>query len=247
MKTIPQSSRDELDLIIARQVRVQRPLALTHPLPAAGDDEPSDDELLLAVEGRLPPIEAAALERRLGDHPFSRDRLEILREALAEVACATESTASPAPDEATTTPEQQTPLARFVFALRRGSEQMIDFIRGSEEPMALESVALATRGGSSPAEALYKFARTFDDCEALIQVERVPGRGVDLRLELSTAGEPITDGRASLRRHGRLVESVRIRRGHADFCDLEPASSYEMEIKREGQLVGEVCLSFLPI
>lgn len=246
MKTTSQSSRDELDLIIARQVRVQRPLALTHPLPAAGDDEPSDDELLLAVEGRLPPTEAATLEHRLDDHPFSRDRLEILREALAEVA--QESSACPLPDDAVVpVAESPTPLARFVFALRRGSEQVIDFIRGSEEPIALESVALATRGGSIPAEALYKFARSFDDCDALIQVERVPGRGVDLRLELSTAGQPITDGRASLRRHGRLVESVRIRRGHADFCDLEPASSYEMEIKREGQLVGEVCLSFLPV
>lgn len=237
MKT-PRGSRDELDSIIARHVRAQRRIAVTRPVPAPSDGEPTDDELLAALEGRLSVAERRGLEARLEQHPYSRDRLEILREAFGE-----------ADEEANARREDS--LARLVFAIRRGADQVLSFVRGSEQPMPLAPATVATRGAEAAEEgkgdSLYRFSKRFGDTQALIHVERLPGRGVDLRVELSADGSPLTDARASLRREGRLVGSVRIREGQADFADLEPSESYEMEIQREGELVGELCFSFLSV
>ena len=89
------------------------------------------------------------------------------------------------------------------------------------------------------------------EAEALGAIEDVPGV-VEARPRIFGAvptadGAPVTDARASLRRAGKLLESVRIREGLADFADLEPAETYEMEIKREGSTLGELCLSFLAV
>ncbi|MCK5800172.1 MAG: hypothetical protein KAI47_23440 [Deltaproteobacteria bacterium] len=264
MNTRDKSSRDELDDIIATQLRPLRPIAETLAIPAPTKDEPSDDELLLLLDGRLQPSEARALEARLGEHAFSLGRLKILREVFAETAQNPKTSedsalarATTASDRASTESPKRPPMARLVFAIHRGAHQMLSFVRGTDTPLPLTPAILPTRSTkrtdgvtmtqetAQTQDTLYRFARDFGDCNAAIDIEHLPGRGIDVRVELSEAGVPLGNARASLRRHGKLLESLRIREGRADFVNLEPRETYEMELQRAGEVLGEISLAFL--
>jgi hypothetical protein len=226
--------RDELDALIARQLKGVR---LSVSIPSADDDEPSDDELLAFVEGRLAPEAERLLLVQLQSHPFSADLAGILKRALADFgqeAVEFESTEASASS-----------LARLVFALRRGAEEVLTFLRGTDSPIPLAPALVTVRGTpQAQREALYQFERQFGEWQATIVIENVPPRGTELHLELSRQGTPLRDGRATLRNRGHVVESIRVREGVADFVDLEPAS-YELEITRDEERIAQIALEIL--
>lgn len=242
--------RDSVDLKLGTLLRAARPLRPGRPLPTPSGDEPTDDELLLYIDGALSADDTRHFEARLAEHPFSADRAEILRDALVE--CGFRARLDPdevpstesveAPEAAPTTQGQ---VARLVFAVTSGTQKLLTFLRGSDEPALLPQVALATRGHAAEKREsyLYELKKRFDDCDVLIQVDGL-GDAIELRLSLEVAGQPLDDGRATLKRHGKLERSVRIREGVADFGDLEP-DAYCIELRRNGTPLGRVELEFL--
>src|SRR5262245_10563346 len=73
--------RDELDQALSERLRAVRP---SLPVPSPGADEPSDEELLRYIDGRLGADERAAFEVRLAAHPNAAERVAVVAEALNE-------------------------------------------------------------------------------------------------------------------------------------------------------------------
>jgi len=232
----PSKDRDPLDKRLSKALKSIR-LAVSLPHPA--DDEPSDEEILMLVEGQLSGETKKTVEAKIEKSRYSKDRFEILREALADAEARTRLS----PDESN---EKKTSVARLVFAMtKRGADRVLAFLHGTDSPMAL-TPAMATRGGTTPSttDDYYRFERQLGDLDAVIQIEHVPNRGVELRLDVKKDGAPLTGARASLRRDGKLVESVRIRDGVAGFVDLAP-DTYQLELSQQDAAIGTLELDVL--
>ncbi|MBW2730758.1 MAG: hypothetical protein JRH20_00105 [Deltaproteobacteria bacterium] len=251
--------RDSVDFEIGNLLRAARPLRPGRPLPAPCVDEPTDEELLLYIDGELSSEDSQHFEAQLAEHPFSSDRVGILREALTECGFQAHPAESqlvagllaegqPAEDQLKGQPvagQAQNQVAHLVFAITSGAHRLLTFLRGGDEPSLLPQVALATRGAAAEQQEsyLYELKKRFDDCDVLVQVDGL-GDTIELRLSLEVAGCPLDDGRATLKRRGKLERSVRIRDGVADFSDLSP-DAYIIELRRNGSLLGQIDLKFL--
>lgn len=241
-------ARDDLDRRLGRALKR---IALRRPLPLAAPGEPSDEELLRYAEGQMEGAEKTTFEALLTTFPFSRERLEILAEALAETEAEALSDEASEQSRARLSPDSQPGyLARMVFRLAtlgQGATQALHFLRGTHLPVALQAAALALRGPDATAttETLHQFEHVFGEHRALVHLEAVPARGAELRVELSHSGVPVADGRAALKREGQLVESVKLKNGAASFLDLEPAR-YEVELLEAGEGLGRLAVTILP-
>lgn len=243
--TEPLTKRDTLDEQLSRSLRR---IQLNTPLPEPSQSEPTDDQLLRLLDDQLDASELSEVEALIRQSEFSRDRVAILREALAECEPGqpNETRTRLSPDESAA--PKPSHFARLVFAMNRGTQQVLDFLRGTDLPqlaepaMALRGAATATATAES--QHFYKFERRFGEWEALIQVESVPDRGVEIRIELSRDGVALKDARASLRRRGKLIESVRMRDGVAGFRDLSP-DHYSVTVTRHDSEIGQLTLDFL--
>ncbi|MCA9671307.1 MAG: hypothetical protein KC503_37175 [Myxococcales bacterium] len=248
--TDPITKRDALDEQLSHHLgRSLRRIQLGSKLPQPTDAEPTDDQLLRLLDGQLADSERRELETLVGASDFSKDRFEILREALDEFAELDESAAE-ADSRVRLSPDDDKPssFARLVFALRKGADQVLDFLRGTDMPLMMAPAAVAVRGAAAAAaeepQHFYKFERSFGEWDALIQIESVPERGVEIRLELSRDGVALKDARVSLRRRGKLLESVRMRDGVAGFRDLSP-DHYSVTVTRHDSEIGQLTLDFL--
>ncbi len=236
-----EGQRDKLDQQLTRALRRIR---IGRPLPEPTPDEPSDDRLLLLIEDQLPPDERREVEQLLERCPYSADRVEVLREVLEQFDRRTRLVPDMEAEAADATAGR---AARLVFSVAQG---VMRWLRGTDDPVALAPLAMATRGGplsDHPAgrDSFYQFERRFGDWDAVIKVESVPSHGVDLRLELRRDGQRLDGGRAELRRRGKLLESVRVREGVAGFTDLA-ADRYELAISGPNDPIGELTLELIP-
>jgi hypothetical protein len=240
--------RDAFDAALSNLLRLKRP---KKPVPAPREGEPSDELLLLYIDGQLEADEKNAVERLLATHPYSSDRVEIVERALAEDGDL----------------EQQPSIARLVFAVHKSAANALSYLRGTADLIPLAPAAVAVRSASTVADSesassnqhhFFRFKQRFYEVSADITVEHariastsatarsstVASGDIDLRVCLSDDAGAVGEGRVSLRREGQLLSSVRLRDGSADFSGLEPAS-YLLELKRQGTVVGEVALDFL--
>ncbi len=230
--------RDDLDRQIAVALRVTR---RSPAIPARSGAEPDDETLLRVIDGT-----ANAEERRAVDEAgaYTRDRLEILRGALAEVEPVSAQVAR---------------AARYVFAVARDS---FDFLRGATAPLGAPQLAMVTRSTGAaeidPAavksEPFFEFRQDFADIEAQIRIEHVtrpahavrPETSLDVQVRLvGTGGSPAGNGRVTIRRAGRTLDSTPLAAdGSATFTNLVP-DRYELELRTTGKVVGVVLLDFL--
>lgn len=217
--------RDELDRLIARYAKAARS---PEGVPAPGATEPSDDDLLRVIEGSASAEERA---RVAAGGPFTRERLEILKEALAEAGHTSGAERA----------------ARYVFAVARDAMQLL---RSATEPVAAPVLAgHAVRGSAAAAsatgDAYFEFDHDFDDVHAVLRVEHVPrDRGcIDLQVRVERANAPQT--RVTILRGGQTIDSTPVDdRGLATFAGLE-AVRYRLELRRAGRLAGSVILDFI--
>ncbi len=226
--------RDKLDRLIAGNVRAARqPRGL--PTPQRG--EPSDDELLRYVEGTSPGDEKARVAAAMKQSPFTRDRVELLRESLAEAGLA---------------PSAVTRAARYVFVMAKDA---LELLRGTTAPLMGGTPALATRHGGDVAAApragqcWFEFTQPFDDLDAHLKIEHVTranaAPSIDVQIKLIAAGTPAKDARVTLLRAGRTIDSVPVEEnGAATFSGLEQ-DRYELDVRRAGKSVGKVHLDFV--
>jgi hypothetical protein len=224
--------RDELDGAIARYVKgARRPVDLPSPGPA----EPSDDEILRVVEGGASPDERARVEEAMKRSAWTRDRLELLREALAETGHVT--------------PMER--AARYVFAVAKSA---LEFLRGATEPVAQPAIATALRKGAPEAQPdtgisqpYFELLHDFDDLEATIHIEHSgrAGAPIDLQIRLADGRGPAANARVTLLRGSTTVENTPVdERGSVTFTGLE-AARYRLEVRRNGRATGSVILDFV--
>jgi len=207
--------------------------APSRPLPVPGPAEPSDDDLLLYVEGRLPPDREAEVEQRIEQSPYSSDRADVLGEALHEM-----------------TPAQPSAITRAFRAVFHLAGNALNLLRADAEPTP--QLATALRGSSAAAvqTECYEFFHKMAGLGAMVTVDRAPEGGVDVRLTLmkpptQTGPGPISDARVILQREGKVFEAVDVERdGSATFRGLS-AARYRLDVHRAGQRVGSVRLDFL--
>jgi len=233
-----QPEADKLDKQLSGALRLIR---LGQRLPEPTPEEPADDELLLLIEEKLPEAERQRVEALLARCPYSADRVDVLRQALADFASRTRL--SPDTERA---PERSR-FARLVFTVARGAEQAMAWLCGTDVPLPVAAAAMPTRGaatGRDEAGHYFRFERRFGDCDAVIQVERVPHRGVELRLDLTRQGARLEDARAVLRCRGKLVESVRVRDGTAGFVGLQP-DCYQIQVTGKDEEIGRLAVDLL--
>lgn len=197
-------------------------------LPEACADEPTDEQVLRVVEGRANDSDRAAVDRS----PLSSARADIVSEALAEAA----------PDA----PSPAARAARYVFAVAR---EALTFLRGATDPVVGPQMAWATRSGApAAAPRLTELHHRFGDLDAQVKVEHVTRQTatVDLEVKLVDLARKPAGGRITLRQKGRTLDSVPLdASGTALFTALAP-SSYEIELRTTGQVVGVMVLEFLP-
>ncbi len=215
-------NRDELDQLIARYARQAR-----HPegVPEPTAAEPSDDDLLRVVEGSAPAEERARVAEAAGRSAWTRDRLEILQESLAE------SGHTGAVERA----------ARYVFAVARDAMQLL---RSASEPVAAPATAHAVRGTATATagDAYFEFDHDFDDVHAVLRVEHVLREAgcIDLQIRVDSPAARVT-----LLRGAQTVDSTPVDdRGIATFTGLD-AVRYRLEVRRLGRLAGYVILDFI--
>lgn len=244
------AERDELDQRIGKLLRSTRAIAVARPVPAPRPGEPDDDELLLLLDGRASAEQAEQLEGRLQHHPYSAARVDIVRAALRDVGLHPRVRLSPEHVEERA-PDTAGSLTKLVFAAARGGRRALRFLRGTEQPSALGSLALATRGAPTTAteRQRYRLERSFSNLTAVLDVEQADDGQLELHLEL----EPDDGGRASgtrvsLREHDRLVSSIKLRGDDrsASFSQLD-LGDYRLELSRDGQPIGTMVLSFLSL
>jgi hypothetical protein len=217
--------RDQLDRLIARHVRAAR---RPDGVPVPGSAEPGDEELLRVIEGSASAEERVQVAEAAARSAWTRDRLEILKESLAETGH-------------TSAVER---AARYVFAVARDAMQLL---RGATEPVAAPAAAHTLRKGgsadtSSAGDAYFEFDHDFDDVHAVLRVEHVPRDtgSIDLQIRVDTAQTRVT-----LLRGAHTVDSTPVDdRGIATFTGLD-AVRYRLEVRRSGRLAGSVILDFI--
>ena len=218
--------RDGLDHQLAQAARAAR---LPRNLPAAQPGEPSDDLLLRVLAGAATPE-----ERRVVDagSAYTRERMDVLREALAETGHA---------------PGVSERIARYVFVMAKDA---LDLLRAATEPLAVPA-PLAVRSGAAAAAAgsFYEFVQPFDGGEAHLKVEHVPRASspaaIDVQVKLTGAA---AGTRVSLLRAGQPVDSVPVGAdGVATFSGLGQ-DRYQIVVRKAGQEqpVSQLHLDFLP-
>ncbi len=201
------------------------------PLPVPGPEDPSDDDLLLYVEGRLSPERSADIEARIAQSAYSADRVAVLEEALHE-----------------NLPEQPGAIARAFRAVFHMAGSALNLLRADVAPTP--QLATAVRGAAALAQPeCYEFFHRMAGLGAMVTVDRAPEGGVDVRLTLmkppSASSGPVADARVILQRDGKVFEAVDVERdGSATFRGLS-AARYRLDVHRAGQRVGSVRLDFL--
>lgn len=231
-------SRDRLDQLIGKGLR-----AAHHPrnIPSPSRSEPLDDELLRYLDGSASAEERGRVDLAMQASPFTRDRIEILREALAEAGHG---------------PSAVTRAARYVFVVAKDA---FELLRGSTAPLGMPALAAATRGGDAAAaprsgtgQCYFEFTQPFEDVDAHLKIEHVTrskpkaGPSIDVQIKLIAAsGQPAKDARVTLLRAGRTIDSVPVEEnGAATFAGLEQ-DRYELDVRRNGKSVGKVHLDFV--
>ncbi len=224
MSTAPKH-RDQLDGQLGQALKATR----SRPVPAPGPGEPSDDDLLLYVEGRLPDERAAEVEAQLAKSPYSSDRAAVLGEALTENA-----------------PEQPHALARAFRAVFHLAGSALNLLRSDVAPAPVLATAVRGNAAAAAQPECYEFSHKMAGLDAMVTVDRAQDGGVDVRLELKRGGsQPVNDARVTLQRDGKVFEAVDVERdGSATFRGLDTAR-YRLEVHRAGQRVGTVRLDFL--
>lgn len=226
------NDRDRLDELIAKAAQAaRRPV----DVPAPSASEPSDDELLRVVEGSASREERERVDEAAARSAFTRDRLDILKEALA--------------DSGHTGPVER--AARYVFVV---AKETIDFLRGATEPVAAPAWSHAVRGAAPSVDdtipdAFFELLHPLsDDVDARIRVEHVTRGGMSLDLQVQLLGKngaQVAGARVTLARGSQTVESTPVDdHGKVTFTSLD-AARYRVEVRRAGATIGTVILDFV--
>jgi hypothetical protein len=207
-------TRDHLDARISQVARAAR---MPRGLPTPRPGEPSDDLLLRVVGGTASAEERARVESA---GAYTTERLEVLREALAETGHA---------------PGVVERAARYVFVMAKDA---FELLRAATEPLELPAAAPVRSGAAAvPARpSFYEFVQPFGDLEAHLKIEHVPRASapaqVDVQVKLVGAG---AGTRVALLRGGATVDSVPVGEGGvATFAGL-PVDRYQIVVRRAGQ------------
>lgn len=228
-KTHTDHARDALDQAIGDALRRARsPRGV--PGPQAGD--PPDEELLRVVDGSATADERRRVDEAAERSAWTRDRLAILRDALAESGHG---------------PGALGRAARYVFVM---AQDALELLRGSTAPVHAPGLAWATRGGATAGQqCFFEFTQPFKDLDAHLKIEHVTranaAPSIDVQIKLVAEGAPAAGARVTLMRDGRTVDSVPVEsNGAATFAGLGQ-DRYEIEVRRAGKTVGRVHLDFL--
>ncbi len=218
--------RDHLDGLLTAAARAAR---VPHGLPAPAPGDPSDDELLRVASGTASAEERA---RVAAAGPYTRERLEIVKDALAETG------------HAPTVVER---AARYVFVMAKDA---LDLLRAATEPLAVPApLAVRSAAGAAASRACYyEFVQPFADVEAHLKIEHVTRANspasIDVQVKLVGGG---AGARVSLVRGGDTVDSVPVGEGGAATFSGLAQARYEIIVRRSGQdePLGKVHLDFL--
>lgn len=220
--------RDKLDVALAEAASLSQRI----PDLPQGPGTPEDDVALLRYLDALDADveEREALRQQVHATNGGRERLAILREALAEV----DGPEPPTPSE----PGH----VRLAFAWARDG---LRYLWGSVEPRSLAAIPVATRGtvpdGLQEETAFFDFAHRFGEVDVVIQVERVPDDRLDLQLSF-VGGQPDVHLRVNLSdRAGGLLDSQPVERGTARFAGLPP-NTHSIVISSAQTELGRVLL-----
>jgi hypothetical protein len=207
-------ARDRLDSLISQAARAARvPRALPSPQPG----EPSDDLLLRVASGSASAEERARVE---GAGAYATERLEVLREALAETGHA---------------PGVVERAARYVFVMAKDA---LDLLRAATEPLVVPTAATVRSGAAAgPARtSYYEFAQQLGGVEAHLKIEHVQRAAapasVDVQVTLVGGG---AGTRVTLLCAGRTVDSVPVADGGAATFSGLAAERYEIVVRKAGQ------------
>ncbi len=224
----PHDRRDPLDEQIARAARATR-----RPVPAPGPNEPSDDELLRVVDGSASGDERARVEAAAQQSGYTRDRLHILKESLAETGLATGALER---------------AARYVFVMAKDA---LELLRSATEPLVMPAPVAVRSGPAAQPTAgacYYEFVQPFGAVEAHLKIEHVTRANapasIDVQVKLVGGG---AGTRVSLLRAGQTVDSVPVGDGAAATFSGLAKDRYEIVVRRAGQdqPVGQVHLDFV--
>lgn len=228
-----QKDRDRIDELITQAARAARKPV---DVPAPSASEPSDDELLRAIEGSASREERERVHEAAARSTFTRDRLHILKEALAE--------------SGETGPVER--AARYVFMV---AKETLELLRGATDPVAAPAWSHAVRGAAAASvddtiqDAFFEFLHPLaPDFDARIRVEHVVRGGTSLDLQVHLIGKhgaAVAGARVTLSRGDQTVESTPVdEHGKVTFTSIEPAR-YRVEVRRAGASVGTVILDFV--
>jgi hypothetical protein len=212
----PPGARDRLDERLSQAARAAR---VPHGLPTPRPGEPSDDLLLRVVSGV-----ATAEEQRVvhAGSAYTKERLELLREALAE------SGHAPAPGVVER-------AARYVFVMAKDA---LELLRAATEPLVLPGAA-PVRSGAAPAEAriaYYEFVQPIGDLEAHLKIEHVSRAAAPAHVDVQVTLAGATAGtRVSLLRAGTVIDSVPVAAGGAATFEGLVGDRYEIVFRKAGQ------------
>jgi hypothetical protein len=207
-------TRDRLDGLISSAARAAR---APRGLPAPRPGEPSDDLLLRVVSGAA---SAAEREQVAAAGAYTAERLEVLREALAETGHA---------------PGVVERAARYVFVMARDA---LELLRAATEPLAVPAAATVRSGAAAGAArpSYYEFVQPFGDLEAHLKIEHVlrasAPASVDVQVKLVGGG---AGTRVVLVRAGVTVDSVPLGEGGAATFSGLAVDRYEIVVRKAGQ------------
>jgi hypothetical protein len=223
--------RDDLDALLARGAKeARRPRGV--PAPAV---EASDDALLRVLEGTASAEERAEVA---AGGAFTRDRLDILREAVLETGHA---------------PPLTTRAARYVLGVGKDA---LSFLRGDTSPVGASApVAVRSGVGAPQAETFLELHHRFpgppiEDAvpfDVQVRLERTRS-GVDLQVRvLGKHAVPAAGTRVAVMRNLRIVDSTSVdASGNATFTGLAPAR-YSVEIRVPWQEAERLDLELLSV
>jgi len=221
--------RDKLDVALAEAVRLAQQLP---DLPQASGDPGGDEALLRYLDDhRITAEERESLRKEVHATAWGRERLQTLREGLADV-----EQAEPPKSEAAAP-------VRLAFTWARDG---LRYLWSTVEPRSLVAVPVATRGtlpdGVPEETAFFDFAHRFGDVDVVIQVERVPDDRMDVQLCFQGQPAEVAHLRVNLAdRSGSLLDSQPVEKGSARFAALPPAT-HCISITCAQQELGRVLL-----
>ncbi len=262
---------DKLDVALTEALRLAWPIPEppTDPAEAAAEDERL---LLLLEEETLEPRPREQLRQQVQGTAWGRQRLAILREALADAETDTETDTAAATETAcaATLAEAAPRAVRLAFAWAADG---LRYLWGSLEPGSLVATPVPTRGaaldassrppasppagatpaGATPAGATpaveettyFDFTHRFGDVELVLQIERVPDDRLDVQLSFDRAQTRGVHLRVDLADEGgRLLDSQPVERGTARFASLPPCP-HHIRVSTAQQELGRVRLDIL--